>query len=166
MRAAHKTAQLQIRLTPADKRLIEKDARAAGVSVSEWVLLRLRTSKRAAFRRLMARLAAGTEPSSYALADLHDLLASISSEQLETDLVDEPSEALGPLLSNQVAAMVEVACHSHGVEPPAWTLSIAPLPEPWFASNLLSARLELLTKSPPPFRRRNLFVDATVGDRI
>ena len=36
----------------------------------------------------------------------------------------------------------------------------------WFASELKSLRLHLLTKSPAPFRRRNLFVDSTLGDRV
>jgi hypothetical protein len=161
-----KTTQLQVRLTPAEKRQIERDARAAGVSVSEWVLLRLIRRKRDAVRRVMDRLAAGEDAPSYALADLHDLLASLSPEQLEADLVDAPPQVLGPLLRNQIAAMVEVACHAQAVEPPAWTLAIAPLAVPWFASDLLSARLDLLTQSPPPFRRRNLFVDASIGARV
>lgn len=29
----------------------------------------------------------------------------------------------------------------------------------------MSLRLHLLTRSPPPFRRRNLFVDSSIGQR-
>jgi hypothetical protein len=43
---------------------------------------------------------------------------------------------------------------------------VKPLERPWFASSLKSLRLHLLTASPPPFRRRNLFVDSTIGDRV
>jgi hypothetical protein len=35
-----------------------------------------------------------------------------------------------------------------------------------FGSDLQSLRLHLLTHSPPPFLARNIFVDATLGDRI
>jgi hypothetical protein len=49
---------------------------------------------------------------------------------------------------------------------PEWTRSIAPLAEPVFGSELQSLRLYLLTHSPPPFRARNIFIDATLGDRV
>jgi hypothetical protein len=35
-----------------------------------------------------------------------------------------------------------------------------------FGSTLVSLRLYLLTHSPPPFRRRNIFIDATVGSSV
>jgi hypothetical protein len=62
--------------------------------------------------------------------------------------------------------MVEYACAKRGVAVPAWTRSIAPLDEPVFGSDLESLRLYLLTRSPAPFRVRNIFIDATLGDRI
>jgi hypothetical protein len=40
------------------------------------------------------------------------------------------------------------------------------LTEPVFGSELQSLRLYLLTHSPPPFRARNIFIDATLGDRV
>ena len=62
--------------------------------------------------------------------------------------------------------MVEYACARAGTPPPAWAGAIAPLAEPVFGSGLTSLRLHLLTRSPAPFRRRNIFIDATVGDRV
>jgi hypothetical protein len=41
-----------------------------------------------------------------------------------------------------------------------------PLAEPVFGSDLMSLRLYLLTHSPAPFRRRNIFIDASVGFRV
>jgi hypothetical protein len=35
-----------------------------------------------------------------------------------------------------------------------------------FGSDLQNLRLYLLTHSPPPFRRRNIFIDSTLGDRV
>jgi len=50
--------------------------------------------------------------------------------------------------------------------PPAWTRAIAPLTDPMFGSALSSLRLYLLTHSPAPFRRRNIFIDSSVGSRV
>jgi len=61
---------------------------------------------------------------------------------------------------------VEIACSRCGVACPKWTRQIAPLPEPVFGSALLGLRLYLLTRSPAAFRRRNLFVDATLDDQV
>jgi hypothetical protein len=73
---------------------------------------------------------------------------------------------LTPYLANYIAAMVEYGCAQRDVAPPAWTRLIAPLPEPVFGSALISLRLHLLSHSPAPFRRRNIFIDATVGARV
>ena len=62
--------------------------------------------------------------------------------------------------------MVAYACQKQCVALPAWTRTVEPLTLPVFASTLQSLRLHLLTHSPPPFRRRNLFIDASLGDRV
>jgi len=67
---------------------------------------------------------------------------------------------------NRVAAMVEHASGRRGVAPPSWTRDVLPLEAPVFATDLKSLRAHLLRVSPVAFRRRNLFVDATVGDRV
>lgn len=77
-----------------------------------------------------------------------------------------PSSRLSPVLENQLAAMVETRASQLRIPPPAWVHDIPPLEHPWFASDLLSLRLHLLANSPPAFKRRNLFVDATVGSRV
>jgi hypothetical protein len=61
---------------------------------------------------------------------------------------------------------VEYACARRGIEVPAWTGQIPPLASPLFGSQLESLRLYLLTHSPPPFRRRNIFIDASIGARV
>jgi hypothetical protein len=62
--------------------------------------------------------------------------------------------------------MIELACQRAGIRAPAWTESVRPLPQPVFGAPLESLRLHLLTHAPPPFRRRNIFVDASIGDRV
>jgi len=67
---------------------------------------------------------------------------------------------------NYVTAIVEVAAHRAGVVPPRWTASVKPLDAPVCIDPSPSLRAHLLTASPPPFRRRNIFIDSTVGDRV
>ncbi len=62
--------------------------------------------------------------------------------------------------------MTETACNMRGLPLPAWTRRIEALPEPVFGSALPTLRLYLLTHSPAAFRRRNLFIDSSVGARV
>ena len=98
-----------------------------------------------------------------ALPVINDLLASASAQDIE----ELPRPSIGdPYRLNYVTAIVEVAAHRAGVVPPLWTASVPPLAEPVFADPWLKLRAHLLTASPPPFRRRNIFIDSTVGDRV
>lgn len=100
-----------------------------------------------------------------ALAELNSWLTSLGAVELAESVTSAPV-GLTPFLANYVAAMVEYVCARRGVQPPAWTSAMPPLCEPVFGSALVSLRLYLLTHSPPPFRRRNIFIDATIGDRV
>ena len=60
---------------------------------------------------------------------------------------------------------IDTAAARVAKRPPRWVDEIPPLRIPWFASELASLRLHLLTSSPPAFRKRNLFVDSTLGGR-
>ena len=62
--------------------------------------------------------------------------------------------------------MIEHAAHQKGEAPPAWVHDVEPLERPWFAVPFASLRPYLLRVAPVAFKRRNLFVDATVGDRV
>jgi hypothetical protein len=62
--------------------------------------------------------------------------------------------------------MVEYAAARKELRPPDWTADVPPVAEPYFGTDLLTLRAHLLTRSPPPFRRRNIFIDASVGDRV
>jgi hypothetical protein len=52
------------------------------------------------------------------------------------------------------------------VPPPRWTPAIPGLSKPVFGTSLVGLRLHLLLRSPPAFRRRNIFIDASLGDRV
>ena len=115
-----------------------------------------------AFRVLTAQLAAGGK-SPYVFAELNDLLTAADRTQFA--LLGAPL-LTDPYLSNYVAAMVELAAHRKGVRPPVWTSDIAPLTAPVFAVPWMSMRAHLLLESPVPFRRRNIFIDSSIGARV
>jgi hypothetical protein len=99
----------------------------------------------------------------YPLAELNDLLAAIAAEEI----ADLPRpEIHDPYLENYVAAMVELAAHRNGVVPPTWTPEVPPLKDPVFGVPWLSMRAHLLLNSPIPFRRRNIFIDSSLGARV
>jgi len=162
-----KSAQLQIRVTPAQKATLKRLARAAGQDVSAYVLARALPEVRDRFAEIVRALR-DDERYRFALAELNDLLSDLSDAQLTDAVAAEPPD-LGSLplhRLNYVAAMIEQACHRRGVPAPSWVHVIPPLEVPWFATPLQGLRLHLLRSAPVPFRRRNLFVDAGVGDRV
>lgn len=164
MLRATKSGQVQIRVSPAQKAAICRAARRAGLGISAYVLARVLPAPTRRFQELTE---ACTDPGAvrFALAELNTWLASLGAGELQ-DAVAAPPARLTPYLANYVAAMTEVACAQRGVTPPSWCSATAPLVEPAFASELLSLRLHLLTHSPAPFRRRNIFIDASVGSRV
>ena len=131
MLASAKSVQLQIRVSPAQARRFQELTEAC------------REPERARF----------------ALAELSSWLATLGTSELRDALAMQPA-GLTPYLANYVAAMLEYACAQRDIPPPAWTRLIAPLTEPVFGSTLTSLRLHLLSRSPAPFRRRNMFLDA------
>lgn len=160
-----KTEQLQIRLTPDQKATLRRKAERAGQDVSSYVLSRVLPAASERFFELV-RMVSEEASRRYALAEINDLLAELSPALLEESTSGAEMSGLSPVLRNYVAAMVEQAAHQKGVAPPAWVAEIAPLEEPHFAVPYPSLRLYLLRASPVAFRRRNIFADATVGDRV
>ncbi len=164
MLTAAKSGQIQIRVTPAQKAAIRRAARRAGLDMSSYVLARLLPAPARRFQELTESC---TDPrgARFALAELNSCLESLGVGELR-EAVSSPPPRLPPKLANYVAAMVEYACGKKGVAPPSWVHATAPLTEPEFGSSLMSLRLYLLTHSPAPFRRRNIFIDASVGSRV
>lgn len=160
-----KTEQLQIRVTASEKATIERMARTAGQGSSAYVLARALPQSRLRFQELVGSLADDDERR-FALAELNDLLAGLSRAELSDAVSDAPDMDLSPYWQNYVAAMVELAAHSKDVAPPRWLSGIEPLPEPHFVASLANLRFHLLRAAPVPFRRRNIFVDSSIGDRV
>ena len=160
-----KSLQLQVRVSPRDKRRIEAKARRAGLPVSGWVLGQLLPSAVAEFERLSERLALETTPA-FVYAELNDFLSPLSRAEFVAAVADAPVPKIDPERLNYLAAMIEQAAMILGVAPPDWTRDVPPLERPVFASSLESLRLHLLTNALPSFRRRNLFVDTSIGGRV
>ncbi len=161
-----KTEQLQLRVSAEQKRRIKAQAARAGEDVSKWVLGRLLPAASDELQRLIDRLSSNPSAQSLALAEIHDFLHASSAQKLETAIQDPDLARLDAWASNYFAAMVEYACARKHAPAPKWVWDVPPLPTPWFASRLVSLRLHLLASSPPPFRRRNLFIDSTLGARV
>jgi len=167
---SRKTQQIQIRVTAAQKAALKRRARAAGRDLSSYVLERALPPEGEALQGILDRLAesdaTGGGAHRFVLAELNDFLSSRSPDELEPAIAEADLSGLSPFLANYVAAMTEQAAARAGVTPPAWTRAVQPLDEPYFATDLVSLRPHLLRESPVPYRRRNLFVDASVGDRV
>jgi uncharacterized protein (DUF1778 family) len=162
---AARSEQLQIRVTPAEKATLRKLARQAGLDLSTYVLTRVLPPARARVSAIVRALR-DDEDHRFPLAELHDLVAGLPRAAFLDTLSDVELDGLSPFLQNYVAAMVEHAAHTKGERSPAWTRDVRPLEEPYFAAPFPRLRPYLLRCAPVAFKRRQLFVDATVGDRV
>ena len=160
-----KSAQLQIRVSPAEKAGIERAARQAGLGMSAYVLGKLLPGQSVQWRAHLQDIAQA-EDKRIPLAAFSHWLANLASGELAGAIEAPPPTGLPEQLANTVAAMVEHVCAAASEIPPAWTREIPPLAQPVFGSALTSLRLHLLTNSPAAFRRRNLFVDTVVGGQV
>jgi uncharacterized protein (DUF1778 family) len=165
MTLARKSAQLQIRVSPQEKAAIRRAAQRIGQDVSSFVLSRVLPARERRWQELLRSLER-RGLNSHALAELNDLLSDLEPWELPRAVSVPPSGASTLEVRNYVAAMVEQACSRLGAAPPAWTGAIPPLEKPFFGSDLQSLRLHLLSASPPPFRRRNIFIDTSIGGRV
>lgn len=164
---ATRSQQLQIRVTAEQKAALRRAARQAGQGLSAYVLARALPDAQRTFAEL-SRALRRTDEQRYALAELNDLFTELPPATLAQAVSVMPPgmRELSPVMQNQVTAMVEQACHRRGLDAPSWTRSVRPLPEPYFATTLKSLRMHLLRSAPVAFRRRNIFADASVGDRV
>lgn len=162
-----RTEQIQIRVSPAEKSAIKRRAASAGMDLSTYMRGRALPAHGERFRELARTLAgAGTGRRPYVLAELNDLLTGLTAAELVDAVREAEIASLPPYEGNYLAAMVEQACALEGVGPPPWTRRVAPLEEPRFAADLASLRPHLLRAAPVPFKRRNIFIDASIGDRV
>jgi len=160
-----KNAQLQIRISAADKAAVQRAAKRAGMDMSAYVLSRLLPVPALRFQECIAACARQASPA-LALAELNSLLSALSPGEMRDAVAAPPAVACTPFTANYIAAMVEYGCARCSLPAPSWTRAIVPLESPVFGSTLESMRLHLLMHSPPPFRNRNIFIDTSLGGRV
>jgi hypothetical protein len=160
-----KSSQLQIRVSPQEKARLKVLATRSGLGVSEYVLGKVLPAGSSRFREILRALGNETD-SRFGLADLNDFLSDLGAGEFTASVESADVATLGPFEANYVCALVEQAAHLYDRPPPEWTRAVEPLCEPYFAAPLLSLRPHLLRASPVPFKRRQLFVDSSLGDRV
>jgi hypothetical protein len=162
-----KSEQLQIRVTPKQKAALKRLARRAAQDVSTYVLQRALPPDRIRFEEIVRALRVNDDYR-FALAELNDLLSNVARAELVDAVTVAPSEilALTPYLQNYIAAMIEQASNVRKAPPPAWIRQIPPLETPHFVTDMPGLRLYLLRSSPVPFKRRNIFIEMSIGGRV
>lgn len=164
-----KTEQLQIKVSLHMKEMIRKRAQAANMDLSEWLLENVFPSPYREFQSLINNLVIQErlENPFIAFAELNDFLLQLCPDELVQAIQEGPQKKLSDLAFNYVAAMVEQACHKKKVMSlPLGLEEAAGVEKPYFRSSFQNLRLYLLTVSPISFRKRNIFTDSTVGDRL
>lgn len=160
-----KNLQLQVRVSRDQKRRIKDLAAKAGMGMSEWVLFNLFSPLKDKYASLLQQLTSFPDRK-YVFATINDFLARLTPVEFDQVTSVRAPFSLRLYDLNYLAAIIECAAHKKGVSSPAWLQEIKPLGRPFFGTSLMSLRLYLLTHAPIPFRRRNIFIDATVGDRV
>ncbi len=163
--AEGKSQQLQVRVTAQEKARVRRSAKACGMGMSEWLLSRALPQSQRRFYEICRRAAKARRPG-FALAELNDFLVQRTRDELILALAEAPEHALSRYLENYIAAMVEMAAQRKGFSVPVWVERIPRLDLPVFGVDFSSLRLHLLLASPLPFRRRNIFIDASLGERV
>jgi hypothetical protein len=159
-----KTSQLQIRVSPEQKRALKLLAERAGLSTSAYVLSIALPGGSPEFTRRVQALSAGRDRPN-ALSDLGFYLAAIPPETFLRAISEVDFGKLSPLLRNYAAAAVEQECARRRAPIPSWATDVEPPARPHFAWELRSLRPHLTRVSPPAFKRRNLFVPSPQDER-
>ena len=121
-----KTSQLQIRVTPEEKRALKRLATDAGISVSRYVLASVLPSPQLEFaRHVQALRGHGERPK--ALSRLRAFLSQLSAEEITQAIADVDVESLPPILCSYVAATVEEVAQEKRQLSPRWVKPGRPL---------------------------------------
>jgi len=156
---------LQIRLSAEQKESIRNAAKEADTDMSSWILSKVANSRSVDFSKIVNKLNS-EQQQTYVYAEINDLLAKCNSTSFSTTVMANPTDGLDAFQANYVAAMVEHCAQKMGELAPAWCNSVSQLQFPHFGSDLKSLKLHLLLNSPLAFRRRNIFIDSSVGERV
>lgn len=156
---------LQIRLTALEKEVIGQQAHSVGLDVSTWVKQQLFPRHKKIYIELINSMTTLHE-SKQSLAALNDLLHDLSKDEFVETLTELPKRFIATVLGNYIASMIDFAANQKNIFPPSWTEHYKGTEEPFFSTDLKSLRLHLLRMSPAAFKKRNIFIDSSVGMRL
>ena len=156
---------LQIRVSQAQKKLIGSAARRAGLDMSTYVLERIVPRPSLELQEIVDKLRNDSE-ASYVLAELSDFIFKLDKTEFERACLGLSLDQLSIFYRTYVASMLEVAAMQKNASLPEKILVVPALAKPYFGSDLKNLRLYLLTNSPAAFKKRNIFIDSSVGDRV
>ncbi len=132
--------------------------------MSEWVLARALPAPAAILGPLVRRVSSDGAPAAW--AEIIERLQRLSGVEFDLAVRDLDVAGLSPYASNYLAALVEMTAMRLDCRPPRWTRNVEPLVLPRFGTRLRRLKEHLLTHAPVAFRRRNIFVNAAIGDRV
>ncbi|HUG36455.1 MAG TPA: hypothetical protein VML54_05860, partial [Candidatus Limnocylindrales bacterium] len=154
-----KTSQLQIRVSEEEKAALKRLAAAANLSVSAYVLAQALPARYGDLDRLLGELAGAGARQGAVLGKLAAHISETGADDFADALANPSLEPLSPVLRNQVAAMVEQAAYTRGIDPPEWVDGVPPMGRPHFGWPLSSLRPHQIRGTPVPFKKRGLFFD-------
>ncbi len=81
-------------------------------------------------------------------------------------LIMEPPASHAPMkIRALLTSIVEHLCDEQRLVAPEWTMGVGALPDPWFVAEIENLKPMALVESPIHFRKRNIFVLASILDR-
>jgi hypothetical protein len=154
-----KTSQLQIRVSEEEKAALKRQASAAKMSVSAYVLAQALPARHRDLDRLLGELEGAGAPQRAVLQELAAHISETEPDDFAEALANLSVEPLSPILRNQVAAMVEQAAYARGIDPPEWVDGVPPMGRPHYGWPLSSLRPHQIRVTPVPFKKRGIFFD-------
>ncbi|MBN1115197.1 MAG: hypothetical protein JXA66_07645 [Oligoflexia bacterium] len=161
-----KSDTIQIRVSANDKKKLKRLADTNRLTISEYIIkMCLLDNTSDTLRQIYSELACAGNDKSYYFAFLNDYLMKVpvylwkSITDYKPDFPEQGDLAY-------VAALMEQTAHVRNLSTPSWCSDVKALDEPFMASSIKKLRLYLLINSPVPFRKRNIFIDSSAGDRV
>ena len=162
-----KSEYIQIRVSEHEKKTIKTAAYEAGLDMSAYILGHLDIDLTSQWESLLANLQGSkSEDLHYPWAAIIDFLTPLNANQFQHLFQSAHKWALSPENLNYLAATVERKALNLGISAPKWLLDIPPCANPYFADETPKLKLYLLLHGDPVFRRRNIFIDSSIGGRI
>ncbi len=161
----NKSEHLQIRITAEAKKKLFQLAKVNNMTLSEWILSKLSIENSPYTIQSIYEELSKKHNQAFAYVQLHDLLMKVSP-QLWDDFVSIRPHNLECETMAYTASMIERAAQMRGLTQPPWIREVETCSPPYFATNLQTLRLYLLINSPVAFRKRNIFIDSSTGDRV